>query len=133
MAKVNVQFKEFVAAPQSAVANSFLEFIKEGITQGFTLMKPKGSETTVFLSKQGNPQMLFLDKEGQRLYIRVSANLDAALKAGEKVSIPDSPVYKVDLDNGGKMLVVGMAAEAQEFEAVDAKTAFGKYLVAEPS
>lgn len=128
-----VDFKQYVAAQQNVVANTLKDFIAEGTTQGFKLMQPKGAAGPVFLSKAGNPQLLFIDGDSNRVYLRISTNLDAALTAGEKVSLADSPIYHVDLDNGGKMLVIGMKAEAQEFEAVDAKTAFAKYVRPEPA
>jgi hypothetical protein len=122
----------YVAKQQNVAANTLKDFIIEGDKQGFKLVKPKGSATPVFLSKQGNPQILFLNGDS-RLYVRISTALDAALTAGEKINLADSPVYHTDLDNGGKMLVVGMKAEAQEFEAVDAAKAFATYKRPEPA
>lgn len=124
---------QYVAAQQNVVANTLKDFITEGAKQGFILMKPKGAAGVVFNSKSGNPQILFTDKEGKRVYVRISAALDAALTGGEKIKMEESPIYHVDLDNGGKMLVMGMKAEAQEFEAVDAKTAFASYSRPEPA
>lgn len=131
---MNLVLKNYVAQQQNTVANTLKDFISEGAKQGFTLMKPKGAAGPVFNSKAGNPQLLFISKDGDRVYLRISSNLDAALTAGEPVKLEDSPIYHVDLDNGGKMLVIGMKAEAQEFEAVDAKAAFaGAYQRPEPA
>lgn len=115
----------YVAQQQNAVANTLSEFIKEAAKQGFNLVQPKGG-TPVFLSKAGNPQLLLKDKDEKRIYLRISSNLDSALRAKEPgIDLTKAPVYHVDLENvggtGGKghMLVIGMAAEAQEFEVVD--------------
>lgn len=112
-----IDFNIYVASQQNAVASTLQSFVADATKEGFSLVKPKGSKTTVFESKAGNPQLLFLNKDGKRIYVRISKNLDAALRAGEKgIELPKSPVYHVDLDTGGKMLVVGMNAEAQDFE-----------------
>jgi hypothetical protein len=136
---MQLQFKNYVNQQQNTVASTLTDFIKEGATQGFNLMQPKGTKSPVHLSKAGNPQMVFIDKEGNRVYLRISTNLDAALTAGEKINLLESPVYHTDLTqlpNGGtgSMLVLGMKADAQEFIPVDPKTAFaGGYTRPEPA
>jgi hypothetical protein len=129
MAKIN--FKDYAAGSQNAVAQSLLQFVKEGEEQGFELVVPKGVKGIVFKSKAGNPQIAFRNDEGQVIFVRISAALDAALSAKEDgISLPNQPVYHVDLDNGGKMLVVGMKGDGLEFVAADPKK-MAKYAVSE--
>lgn len=116
------QFSNY-AAQQQNVLGSLKDVITEGEAQGFRLTKPKGAKSIVGISKAGNPQLIFLDKDGNRVYVRISSNLDAALTGGEKVNLLESPVYEVQLTESAtpnaKMLVVGMKAEASELEVVD--------------
>lgn len=121
------QFSNY-SAQQQNVLGSLQQVILEGEKQGFRLTKPKGAPSIVATSKAGNPQLIFLDKDENRVFMRISTNLDAALTGGEKVNLLESPVYEVELTgvplvNGiaPKMLVVGMKAEVAELEVVDTK------------
>lgn len=123
----SIQFSNY-AAQQQNVLGSLKDLILEGEKQNFRLTKPKGSPSIVAISKAGNPQLIFLDTSSgdeKRVYVRISTNLDAALTAGEKVNLLESPVYEVQLTESStpnaKMLVVGMKAEAAELEIVDTK------------
>lgn len=137
------QFSNY-AAQQQNVLGTLKDVILEGEKQKFRLTKPKGSASIVGTSKTGNPQIIFLDGDENRVYMRISSNLDAALTAGEKVNLLDSPVYEVELTQlerpagtaAPKMLVVGMKAEAAELEIVNiAKLAdyFKTYEKSEPA
>jgi len=135
----NFQFSNY-AAQQQNVLGSLKDVITEGEKQGFRLTKPKGSPTIVSVSKAGNPQLIFLDKDEKRVYVRISTNLDAALTAGEKVDLLDAPVYEVALTESAtpnaKMLVVGMKADGAELEIVDTKKLaeyFSAYSKPEPA
>jgi hypothetical protein len=139
----NFQFSNY-AAQQQNVLGTLKDVITEGEKQGFRLTKPKGAPSIVAASKAGNPQLIFLDKDENRVYMRISTNLDAALTAGEKVDLLDSPVYEVELTQverpantpAPKMLVVGMKAEAAELEIVDTKKLgdyFKSYAKPEPA
>lgn len=138
-----IQFSNY-AAQQQNVLGSLKDVITEGEKQGFRLTKPKGQPSIVAISKTGNPQLVFLDKDEKRVYLRISSNLDAALTAGEPVNLLDAPVYEVELTQlerpagtaAPKMLVVGMKAEAGELEIVDTKKLaemFATYQKPEPA
>lgn len=122
------QFSNY-AAQQQNVLGTLKDVITEGEKQNFRLTKPKGAASIISMSKSGNAQLIFLDKEENRVYMRISQNLDAALTGGEKVNLLESPVYEVELTQlerpagtpAPKMLVVGMKAEAAELEIVDTK------------
>lgn len=135
----NFQFSNY-AAQQNNVLGSLQDVITEGDKQGFRLTKPKGAPSIISLSKAGNPQLIFLDKDEKRVYVRISTNLDAALTAGEKINLLEAPVYEVTLTESAtptaKMLVVGMKAEAAELEVVDTKKLadyFKQYSKPEPA
>lgn len=139
----NFQFSNY-AAQQQNVLGSLREVITEGEKQGFRLTKPKGQPSFVSISKAGHPQLIFLDKEDKRVYLRISSNLDAALTAGEPVNLLESPVYEVELTQlerpagtaAPKMLVVGMRADVGELEIVDTKKLvemFATYQKPEPA
>ena len=123
----NFQFSNY-AAQQQNMLGTLSEVITEGEKQNFKLTKPKGAASIVQVSKSGNPQLVFLNGDN-RVYMRISTNLDAALTAGEKINLLESPVYEVELTQVERpagtpaptMLVIGMKAEAAELEVVDTK------------
>jgi hypothetical protein len=107
--------KKFVAKQQNVFANDLTEFLAEAKLQGFHTLYPEGSDNPVHESKAGNPQIAMDNDEGERLYLRISEKLDAALREGEdNVNLLESPIYETALTGdraGSFMLVIGMKAE----------------------
>lgn len=107
--------KIFAQAQQNVFAKTVTDFIKDANAQGWVMLADDNGNP-VHLSRAGNPQVAFQNAEEQRIYLRISTNLEAALRAGEKVSLKSSPVYEIALTQGpaaGKtMLVIGIKADS---------------------
>lgn len=123
-----IDFKSRVMKQQNIAAGTLADFAAEGVKQGFNLMVDAATNDVVHVSKAGNPQLIFQDTNNDLVFVRISAELDAALLAGEKVTLQDSPVYDIDLEKDGKiignMYVVGMKGTVRNLKIADPKTAF---------
>lgn len=90
--------------------------INEGTKEGWKLQKSKETGSVILLSKAGNPQLVFKDKDANAVFVRISDNALDAIGLGEKPM--QLPVYQVELHEDGdaskpvtgKMLVVGIVA-----------------------
>ena len=90
--------------------------IKQGSAEGWKLQQSKTTGSVIQLSKAGNSQLVFVNKDSQAIFVRVSDNALDAIAAN--VPALSLPVYQVELhENGdatapviGKMLAIGITA-----------------------
>lgn len=134
------KFSKFVAAPLKEFSATLADFIREGAELGFRLAKPKWADRALHQSRSGNTQLVFYNGEtAERLYLRVSSNVVAAITGGEAIDITALPVREQVLsrlekvgDEYPSMLVLGMVGDEGLEEIKDVTTAFADFKVSEP-
>lgn len=133
------KFSKFVAAPLKEFSATLADFIKDGAALGFKLAKPKWADRALHLSRGGNTQLMFYNAEtGERLYLRISTNVAAAIANDEDIDITTLPVREQVLsqlekvgDEFPSILVLGMKGDSG-IDIIDATTAFADFKVSEP-
>lgn len=114
---MSIKALDFVAQGNiQKAATNLAELVKEFANQGFVIGKPKG-QPVVHRSKNDNLQMMLVNKNdtSQRVYVRISAALDAEMSTGGAVKLEECPVYVSEITNqetgkptGAKMLTLGL-------------------------
>lgn len=128
-------FKEFVRQSEIRTEHASVSaLIAAGKAEGFSLQKSKKTGSIIQRSKNDNAQLVFLTKDNQAVFVRISDNaLDSISQGSNPMQLP---VYKVNIHEDGdpskaivgKMMVIGVEATGnQDWEAVtdaELKSAF---------
>lgn len=104
----------FSQEQQNVFAKNLTEFLAGAKTQGWVMLGNNGNP--VHRSRAGNPQVAF-QKDDRRIYLRISTNLEAGIRAGEVKGLKNQPIYEIPITQGpstGKtMLVIGVVSDSQ--------------------
>lgn len=100
--------EKFIYWDKEFFAETLVDFLAECKKKGYAIQHFNEGEGLIHLSKAGNPQVVFENKNGKRIYLQVSFKLREALSAGEKYSLTACPIYKIiDKD----IFVIGLESE----------------------